>query len=54
MNFMKSQRGQNLVEYALIIALISTAIILVLVFLGPRIASIFSQFNTETAEVSPA
>lgn len=34
-------RGQGLVEYALIIALVSVVVIAALVLLGPRIASIF-------------
>jgi pilus assembly protein Flp/PilA len=37
------QEGQTLVEYALILALVSIAAIAVLVLLGPQIAAILQQ-----------
>jgi len=40
------QRGQGLVEYALIIALVAIVVIAALVLLGPRIASIFNRVNS--------
>ena len=38
-------RGQGIVEYALIIALVSIVVIAALILLGPRIASIFKGVN---------
>jgi len=38
----RSERGQGMVEYALILALVSIAAIAVLILLGPAIASILT------------
>jgi pilus assembly protein Flp/PilA len=38
-------RGQGMLEYALIIALVAVVVIAALVLLGPRIADIFSSVN---------
>ena len=38
-------RGQGLVEYALIIALVSVVVIGILILLGPAIGSIFSNIK---------
>jgi Flp pilus assembly pilin Flp len=45
----KHGRGQGLVEYALIIVLISMASILILTTLGGSISSVFSTINTPLA-----
>ena len=42
---MKLMRGQGMLEYALIIALVAVVVIAALVLLGPQIANIFSQVN---------
>ena len=39
------QRGQGLVEYALIIALVAVVVIGILILLGPAIGSIFSNIQ---------
>jgi len=39
----REERGQGMVEYALILALVSIAAIAVLVLLGPAIASILTE-----------
>jgi pilus assembly protein Flp/PilA len=39
------RRGQGLVEYALIIALVSIVVVATLILLGPHIASIFKSIN---------
>jgi pilus assembly protein Flp/PilA len=39
-------RGQGLVEYALIIALVAVVVIAALVLLGPAISSIFMNINS--------
>lgn len=41
----RSQRGQGLVEYALIIALVAIAVVAVLVLMGPQIGQIFSSIT---------
>ena len=38
-------RGQGMLEYALIIALVAVVVIASLVLLGPQIAGIFSRVN---------
>jgi pilus assembly protein Flp/PilA len=38
-------RGQGLVEYALIIALVAIVVIATLILLGPQIASIFQNIS---------
>jgi pilus assembly protein Flp/PilA len=38
-------RGQGLVEYALIIALVAIVVIATLILLGPQIASIFKNIS---------
>jgi pilus assembly protein Flp/PilA len=42
----RSDRGQGLVEYALIIALVAIVVIAALVLLGPAISSIFVNINS--------
>jgi pilus assembly protein Flp/PilA len=39
------ERGQGLVEYALILALVAIVVIGILVLLGPAIGSIFSNIK---------
>lgn len=42
----RRSRGQGLVEYALIIALIAIVVIAALLILGPRIASVFNNISS--------
>ena len=44
--FFTREKGQGLVEYALILVLVATVVIAVLLILGPQIGSIFSRVNT--------
>ena len=45
--FFAHEKGQGLVEYALILFLIAVVVIAVLVLLGPRISAIFgSVYNS--------
>ncbi len=39
----KAQRGQGLVEYALILIMVAVVVILILAVLGPAIGNIFSN-----------
>jgi pilus assembly protein Flp/PilA len=41
----KAQRGQGLVEYSLIIALVAIVVIAILVLMGPQIGKIFSTIT---------
>ncbi|HEY7349878.1 MAG TPA: hypothetical protein VH599_16290 [Ktedonobacterales bacterium] len=40
-----SERGQGLVEYSLIIALVAIVVIAILVLMGPQIGQIFSTIT---------
>jgi pilus assembly protein Flp/PilA len=43
MRILKSDGGQGLVEYALILVLVAVVVIVVLALLGPPIANVFSN-----------
>ena len=43
MLFSPKEKGQGLVEYALIIVLVAIVVIVILVVLGPAIANVFSN-----------
>ena len=49
----KDESGQTMVEYGLLIALISIAVIAVLVALGPRIAGFFTSVDTALQTATP-
>jgi len=49
----KDESGQTMVEYGLLIALISIAVIAVLVLLGPRIAGFFQAVDDQLAASTP-
>jgi pilus assembly protein Flp/PilA len=44
--WIKSQEGQGLVEYALILVLIAVVVILVLTGLGKKVSTVFSNVNS--------
>jgi pilus assembly protein Flp/PilA len=46
MYFVHAQRGQGLVEYALIIVLVSIVVIAALMILGPRIGNVFNRISS--------
>lgn len=54
MRLLKDESGQTMVEYGLLIALISIAVIAVLVLLGPRIAGFFKSVDDQLAKSTPA
>jgi len=45
MLFAKKEKGQGLVEYALILVLVAIVVIAVLMLLGPIIGNVFSTIN---------
>jgi pilus assembly protein Flp/PilA len=47
----RSQRGQGLVEYAFIIALVAIVVFAALLMLGPALGNIFSGINSSLAVV---
>jgi pilus assembly protein Flp/PilA len=47
MLFAPKQKGQGLVEYALILVLVAIVVIAVLTLLGPIIGNVFTNINTE-------
>ncbi len=44
--YLPREKGQGLVEYALILVLVAIVVIAILVLLGPQIANIFSQITS--------
>ena len=47
MLFSPKEKGQGLVEYALILVLISIAVIILMTLLGEEIGSVFSNITAE-------
>ena len=47
MLFSLKERGQGMVEYALILVLVAVVVIAVLTVMGPAIGSIFSTINAK-------
>jgi pilus assembly protein Flp/PilA len=45
-NIVKNEKGQGMVEYALLVGLIAIVVVAVLVLLGPAIAAKFQQIIT--------
>ncbi len=43
MVYLPREKGQGLVEYALILVLVAVVVIVILTLLGPQIGNIFSQ-----------
>ena len=49
MLYLPREEGQGLVEYALILVLVSVAVIAILALLGPEISNIFQRIIDEMA-----
>jgi pilus assembly protein Flp/PilA len=49
MLFSPKEKGQGMVEYALIIVLIAIVVIIVLTILGTQISTVFSQISSALA-----
>jgi len=50
--FSLKERGQGLVEYALILVLVSIVVFAVLMLLGPIIGNVFSTLNNSLSSIS--
>ncbi|MBI3536822.1 MAG: Flp family type IVb pilin [Chloroflexi bacterium] len=44
--YLPKEKGQGLVEYALILVLVAIVVIAILALLGPQIANIFSRITS--------
>jgi pilus assembly protein Flp/PilA len=51
MLFSKKEKGQGLVEYALILVLVAIVVIAALLILGPMIGNTFSKINSSLSGV---
>jgi len=51
MLFSPKEKGQGLVEYALILVLVAIVVIAVLMILGPIIGNVFSKVNSSLSRV---
>lgn len=51
MLFSPKEKGQGLVEYALILVLVAIVVIAALMVLGPIIGNVFSKINTSLSAV---
>jgi pilus assembly protein Flp/PilA len=51
MLFARNQKGQGLVEYALILVLVAIVVIAALMILGPIIGNTFSTINSSLTNV---
>ena len=47
MLYAPKEKGQGLVEYALILVLIAVVVIAILIILGPQVANVFSKISNE-------
>jgi pilus assembly protein Flp/PilA len=52
MKFQRAEKGQGLVEYALILVLVAILVIAVLMLLGPVIGNAFSTLNNSLSSIS--
>lgn len=51
MIFSPKEKGQGLVEYALILVLVAIVVIAALMILGPVIGNVFSKINSSLSNV---
>jgi pilus assembly protein Flp/PilA len=45
MLFLEGERGQGLIEYALILLLVAVAVLAILTLLGPQIGNLYSRID---------
>ena len=53
-NFIREEEGQGLVEYGIILGLVSVATILVLTTMGTDVGAVFAAINTQLEAVVTA
>ena len=46
MLFLRNEKGQGLLEYALVLVLVAIAIVAILTLLGPQIGNLYSRLIT--------
>jgi len=51
MLFSPKEKGQGLVEYALILVLVAIVVIAALLIMGPMIGNVFSKINSSLSRV---
>ena len=51
MLFLPKEKGQGLVEYALILVLVAIVVIAALMVLGPIIGNVFSKLNSSLVSI---
>ena len=47
MSFMPQEKGQGLVEYALILVMVALVVIVILALLGPAVGAVFSNLISQ-------
>ncbi|NOY98609.1 MAG: pilus assembly protein [Chloroflexi bacterium] len=47
-----NEKGQGLVEYALILVMIAIVVFVVLALLGPQVGNLFTDVNSEIEDIS--
>lgn len=52
MLFLTQQDGQGLIEYALILVLISIVVLFILAVLGPQVGNMYSQVTSELGGIT--
>ena len=52
MNMLYADRGQGLVEYALILVFVAVIVLVALQVLGPTVGNMFTNVNTELERVT--
>ncbi len=52
MSFLPGERGQGLVEYALILVLVAVVVVAILLLLGPAVGNLYSNIVVSLEQIS--